>query len=545
MFSRLITFSKQEEAEHDQSNISQAQPLPGKRMGRNSHGGYTFIVDDVTRFRRMLCLGGEDAKLRATNAEKLSLESCQALLNLLAQGRGLEVVAEIVDFSESGRCAKQDPLIFALAVCVRLGDLETKKAAFAVVSRVCRIPTTLFMFVEFCKNLTSTSGWGRAMRRTVSEWYLKKDPKQVAYLITKYQQRNGWCHRDLFRLCHLKPQAALHAALCSYVVHGWESVLNVEDNSGMMSLLRAVEDAKKATTANEIVTLIQEAGLVREHIPTQFLSSSAVWTALLQKMPLTALIRNLGKMSSIDLFSSENNVKLVLEKLSKEQNIRAARVHPLAILIALAQYSNGGGHKGKLKWTPNPLITSALDQAFYLAFKNVAPTNKRYLLAVDVSGSMCCPMKGTILSCRKGAAAMSMVTFKSERKCHLLAFSHTLVPIDIRRETSLDKVLSKMSQIPMGGTDCALPMLYAKEKRLPVDVFVVYTDSETWYGQVHPSVALKQYRKCMKIDARLIVVGMSSSNFSIADPEDAGMLDIAGFDANTPEIMSQFALGHI
>ena len=140
---------------------------------------------------------------------------------------------------------------------------------------------------------------------------------------------------------------------------------------------------------------------------------------------------------------------------------------------------------------------------------------------------------------------MSMVTFKSERKCHLLAFSHTLVPIDIRRETSLDKVLSKMSQIPMGGTDCALPMLYAKEKRLPVHVFVVYTDSETWYGQVHPSVALKQYRKCMKIDARLIVVGMSSSNFSIADPEDAGMLDIAGFDANTPEIMSQFALGHI
>lgn len=47
----------------------------------------------------------------------------------------------------------------------------------------------------------------------------------------------------------------------------------------------------------------------------------------------------------------------------------------------------------------------------------------------------------------------------------------------------------------MGGTDCALPMIHAKQKRLEVDVFIVYTDSETWYGKVHPTQALKQYRK--------------------------------------------------
>ena len=47
----------------------------------------------------------------------------------------------------------------------------------------------------------------------------------------------------------------------------------------------------------------------------------------------------------------------------------------------------------------------------------------------------------------------------------------------------------------MGGTDCALPMLHAKKKKLEIDVFIVYTDNETWYGRVHPSAALRQYRK--------------------------------------------------
>ncbi len=94
----------------------------------------------------------------------------------------------------------------------------------------------------------------------------------------------------------------------------------------------------------------------------------------------------------------------------------------------------------------------------------------------------------------------------------------------------------------MGGTDCALPMLHAKEKKIPIDVFIIYTDNDTWFGDVHPSEALKNYRKAMNIDAKLIVVGMSASSFSIADPADKGMLDFAGFNSNCPNLIRNFAL---
>jgi 60 kDa SS-A/Ro ribonucleoprotein len=88
-------------------------------------------------------------------------------------------------------------------------------------------------------------------------------------------------------------------------------------------------------------------------------------------------------------------------------------------------------------------------------------------------------------------------------------------------------------------------MLYAKQKKLDVDVFIVYTDCETWAGAVHPAAALRQYREATGIDARLIVCAMSSNGFTLADPNDAGMMDMAGFDSAAPEIIRSFALGDI
>ena len=74
-----------------------------------------------------------------------------------------------------------------------------------------------------------------------------------------------------------------------------------------------------------------------------------------------------------------------------------------------------------------------------------------------------------------------------------------------------------------------------------MDTFVIYTDNETWAGRVHPAQALRAYRNARGIPAKLVVVGMTSTGFSIADPDDAGMLDVVGFDTATPPVISDFA----
>jgi len=107
----------------------------------------------------------------------------------------------------------------------------------------------------------------------------------------------------------------------------------------------------------------------------------------------------------------------------------------------------------------------------------------------------------------------------------------------------MDDAIKTVTDLPFGGTDCALPMLYALAKEREVDTFVIYTDSETWAGEMHPAQALSDYRRASGIDARLVVVGMVSNGFSIADPADPGMLDVVGFDTATPQLIAQFASG--
>jgi 60 kDa SS-A/Ro ribonucleoprotein len=105
----------------------------------------------------------------------------------------------------------------------------------------------------------------------------------------------------------------------------------------------------------------------------------------------------------------------------------------------------------------------------------------------------------------------------------------------------LDDAIRAVSYLPFGGTDCALPIVWAGEQGKAYDTFQVYTDNETWAGRIHPHQALRRYREHTGIDARLVVVGMTANDVSIADPSDPGMLDVAGFDAAVPNLIADFS----
>lgn len=53
----------------------------------------------------------------------------------------------------------------------------------------------------------------------------------------------------------------------------------------------------------------------------------------------------------------------------------------------------------------------------------------------------------------------------------------------------------------------------------------------------------RRYRDASGIPAKLIVVGMVSNGFSIADPNDGGMMDVVGFDTAAPAMMADFIRG--
>ncbi len=112
--------------------------------------------------------------------------------------------------------------------------------------------------------------------------------------------------------------------------------------------------------------------------------------------------------------------------------------------------------------------------------------------------------------------------------------------VNISPRMRLDDVVKRISDLPFEGTDCALPMIWAREHKLNVSGFITYTDSETWAGNIHPAQALRQYRSEFVGDAKAVVVGMTSNGFTLADPNDRGMLDVVGFDTTVPAVIADF-----
>lgn len=436
------------------------------------------------------------------------------------------------------------------------GDEATRQAALTALPKVARIGTHLFHFLAYVELFR---GWGRSMRRAVADWYNTMPTDRLAYQAIKYQQRDGWSHRDALRLAHPKTVDAQRNALYHWIAQGWASVGVEPHPDTVLRQLWAFERAKVATTAAEISELITRYDLPWEAVPTQWLADAQIWQTLLPQLPLTALLRNLARMTANGLLTPLSEATaLVVDRLGDEQRLRKARIHPIAVLSALNTYSSGKGARGSLRWQPVQPIVDALDKAFYLAFGNVEPTRKRLVLALDVSGSM---SMGEIagapgLTPRIAAAAMALITAAVEPQHKLVAFSAArggyggqwgggdagMMRVDLSPRQRLDDVVRRLAAIPMGGTDCSLPMRWAQKQGVKADAFVIYTDNETWHGPIHPVQALQEYRRQTGIPAKLIVVGMTSNGFSIADPNDGGMVDVVGFDAATPQLMADFIM---
>lgn len=517
--------------------VPQSEPMRADQVA-NSAGGHAWELDVWGRLRRFLILGTEGGSYYASEKE-LTIENVEVVRECI-QLDGGKTIAAILDVSVSGAARSNDPALYALAACLAMGDHYTKLLAGQSLPKVARTGTHLYHFVAYMETMR---GWGRMARKAVQGWY-DSNPEQLALQAVKYRQRDGWSHRDLLRLAHPDTADPSLASLFDWICRGDESERATV--SEQQEIVFGFSQAQRAETPAQTAKLVREYRLPREALLTEHLTDPDVWRALLDVgMPLGAMTRNLANMTRHGVLSGAY-LRLVVGAITDAEAIRKSRLHPMAILIAQRTYAMGHGWRSTNAWSPVPDVTDALDDAFYMSFDNVVPSGKRHLLALDVSGSMASGMvAGAPISPREASAAMALVTLHAEPDVEIVGFAHSLLSLGLSRRQRLDDAVRAISGIPFGATDCALPMLHAARNQTGAEAFVVYTDSETWYGDVHPKQALDRYRQMSGINARSVVVGMVPNRFTIADPLDAGMMDVCGFDAGAPALMSEFIAGRL
>ncbi len=351
----------------------------------------------------------------------------------------------------------------------------------------------------------------------------------------------------------------------------------------------------KTDQLDEICATIRKFNLTREFVPTWALKYVCVWRALLLNvagdritMPMTALIRNLGTMSYRGVFVDSVLVDLVAKHIENEEVIRRSRTHPATIAVAYYMYASGHGMKGSNSWTPNDRIKGALDAAYYLSFGNVEPTGKRVFHALDGSPSMthrlgCLPC----ISASQAMALMVMVFVQVEnpatqtysifssgrdfRKFQLtnaMTFEEVAVAsritgwagtdLSLPMETAIkeftsamDRKLSDAEKIEFEaaktvGDTATIELIHKKLRYQGVyDAINIYTDNDLNSGRRLSVVALRAYRKLVGLPTKMVVMASTVTDFTIADPSDEGMLDLVGFDTQTPQVLSAFIRGDI
>jgi 60 kDa SS-A/Ro ribonucleoprotein len=376
-------------------------------------------------------------------------------------------------------------------------------------------------------------------------------------------------HRDLLRLARPVPPTDEHDALFEYLMvnaqggvepsqraigkfgenayspHYTKRVGETGKWAFIPALVPAYLEAQNAPVSR-VCDLIGEYGLAWEMLPDKMMNEPTVWEALLDRgVPVHALRRQLPRLTNLGLTTGATGAKICAQ-LTDPEALKRGRVHPVQMLVAARTYASGVSARGDNRWAPTPNVIDALHDGFYASYGAVEPAGKITLVASDVSGSMSWhAIGGMPFKALEMCGALALVIANTEPTVIQLGFHERAWTLTISKRQRLDNVLDYMRQQPNGGTDCSLPMLWALQTHSYVDTFVLLTDEETWCGRMHPYQALQLYREQVNPNARMAVIAMTPKRSTLADPQDSGVLAVAGFDSDVPQLLTEFSAGRI
>jgi 60 kDa SS-A/Ro ribonucleoprotein len=525
------------------ANVPITQPLPGKAMVQNLAGGYAYDAGIWVALRRWLLTGSEKNTFYQTKEEQ-TCKNVEFLQKAIAEDSS-KVAEAIVDASDKG--INNHTPILAL-VFLSMGDDKAKIWFRTIFNKIIRTASHLYEFIEYVKDIR---GFGQTIHKAVNGWILSKKADELEYQFLKYQNRNDWSVRDVLRKFKPVPSNGPTNLVFGYFAGKVEEF----DSLRALDRIYAFETLKKGADEKFVVKTILDYNLTHEMIPGNIARTPGIWEALFYKMPINAVVRNLGNLTDKGVFKSKDNI-IALEKKFNAEAIKRGRVHPIVLCSALKVYANPGlvERKSSLSWTAVPAVVDVLEEAIKIAFESVEPTNKTFYHAIDISGSMYSTPQGNLgLVPAEIAAIMTLATIKSERFYFTAGFSSRACDFDgIRKGTSFKDIVEQRhltgapAELRSQYTNLGSAIQYAIDKEIKADVLVFWTDGQSWKGE-HPSVLMDQYRRKMNSEAKAIyvILGAYTDAMTLAKPGDRNSYDIAGFSSDTVKVIQMIASGDL
>ncbi|XP_015596736.1 60 kDa SS-A/Ro ribonucleoprotein [Cephus cinctus] len=538
------------------------------------------------RLSRYLYIGKEYLNYQSGNwfaHNYYEVNKVPSIIELAMSKKKHEYVVELIQKAfQSNLVPNPETLVFALAVCVKQDKCESLRTkAYNLVSYICAKPQHFFLFIKFVSELSKTElkksgGWGHGLKNAVCKWYTKTNSLDLAEKVTQYRGKYGWTHKDIIKLSHIRPTTAVgFNFILKYIMYGLETAKKeascqtknkVPTFTCVQSILEYIEDVeafKHCEDEHCAAALIEKQKLQLEHVPSHLIKSEEVWNSLIPLMDLSTLLNNLQRIHNMKMLKPNSlTVAKIIDEITNEENIKKAKIHPIAVLIALRNYESSGRplsyEKRKVREEakkplppppkPNQTIVEALNKMLNLSWANVNNSTKRYMITINVSKSMLENKtwhNGNINPVEAGCIIALSLSRSSPSVVIATYNNNTVQEVDIPKTATLPDVMKLLVEAQHGNVRLSSPITWAMSQKREIDVFINVVE------QIDPKVepqesynsrnAIEDYRNEMSIsNAKLINCAMCSPKVPRHKHEDPNILTTCGFDIGVPMVIEAF-----
>ena len=326
--------------------------------------------------------------------------------------------------------------------------------------------------VDFIEMAKAVRGLGRAVKSAIAAWIAKN---ANPYYAQKYRRQIA----DAIRLSRFKGEDAIYA----YILNAYPKVKgNTEEKLG-----KAYEQYPDLAAHRDFVSAVESgdlasaAALLKEkNLDVNSLTSyygkfdKTLWAAVAAKSPVMRFIKYLAKFLREGVVTEE-----VVRAKVNVAALKKAKVFPFRLYTAYLAVAREVPATDK--WVVDYLADVMNEYA--LAYDWSVFTDKEWVVAPDVSGSMCSPIgKSSVLTYASVSAMFVGFFMKGLKHIKVLPWDSEVHSYSVPAADSVMTHIGAIMKMVGGGTYMETAVKYMLENNIKADYAVFLTDTEE-YGK--------------------------------------------------------------
>lgn len=279
------------------------------------------------------------------------------------------------------------------------------------------------------------------------------------------------------------------------------------------------------------------------NLPFQMLSSQNLsdreWVEIAKNGAWQFTRMNLNNFAKHGIFKDASLRKLIVSRLTDEENIKRAKAFPYQLFQAFRNTMD----------LPRD-VTNALQDAMDTSVSNIPSVDTTVHIGVDCSGSMgqaivdSFSYSGNRVSCNDVASLFASAMYRVNSDSHVYSFDTKCIEVTPKLNAR-DSVISNGTKIGTrgGGTDCSCFIKKLNSTKATGDLVVMVSDNESWAGlnsSYYGTGYQEDWDRYKKRNPNAVLVCIDLTPGRTAQAVGKDILLVGGFSDNVFSVISKF-----